>query len=483
MGSGHPLRGLQRVRFLTYPGAVRSPGSSAEQSPKVLRSGSCDDLTSDESLELNEGRRRRSWLVYLAASGSLVQRFVALGTSLVATAVATRHLEGPELTIWFVVMSLVVLQSVADLGMMAQLTTAVASTSGRSRGQDIQGLLSNAIRSATVVGIGLFGTAFVALAISGADEAWLVFVAMSACTVPLQGSVRVLHGLQRGGAVSLASALAYLIMLVGLIGVLVNGEVPLTALVAISTSPPLVTGVLCLLVLHRTTEFRVWLPPRGGGYFRATVVASTPYLTIAVASLIAFSSDSMVLSVTTNDSDVAQYSLAYRLFTQAPILIYFLTSALWPAVADAGANADEAWSASAVRRSFIVSVSTVGAASFLLLFVGNRLISLWAGSEFQASTSLLWWAAAYSVVHAMWSPLHFAMMGCNRTAFVAKTMVLMATLNIVLSIPLAAKFGAPGPIVGSVVSLFFLVVVPYLRVFQLTGFRNEYSPSANSAEQ
>jgi O-antigen/teichoic acid export membrane protein len=419
--------------------------------------------------------KQRSRLALMAASGSLVFRVVSIASTILATAVAARDLTPGELTLWFVLLSLTAFQGLADLGLMSELTSAVAVVDAQDREAAIQLLLGTTTRAALSISIPLFSFLAVVMALSGASSAFWILGVVMLLTIPLQGPVRVLHGLQRGAVANIAAALAQVLLLAALVACWAADALTMPRIVFLTTAAPMLGGLGCLIALHRTTSIRWTLRITEALDIRASLRRSSSFLVIAVASAVAFSTDSIVLSLFQDDQDVAQYSIVYRLFTQGPIFVYFFATGLWPAVADALRAGDADWFRFAIRRSLIMAVTAIGSLSISLIFLANEIIRFWAGPQFLATPLLLVAAACYAVVHAVWSPLHFTLVGLGQVTFVARSMAAMALANIAVSIPLAIRLGAPGPILGSAATVLVFLVIPYFLAYRRASLQGEHA--------
>ena len=424
-----------------------------------------------------DARTRRA---LTASGGSLALRASTILSTFILTAVGTRELSSDEVAAWFILVSFTALQGLGDLGIMARLTTAVAEVrdplgSGiESVGATYYASIRSAGLIAGTIAVGLSLVFFVLVGLgdppthSTIGLSVFCFAALSLATVPTQGPLRLLHGLQCGFAANLLSTLSNLLVVLALATVWFVGGVSLPVLVVLSSSATLIAGLLAGAYVRLTTPIR--LTQLSGGSAVATIwgtaAASSPYLVMAAASVVAFSSDQIVLAILGGSKMVAEYSTSYRLFTQVPITLFSLLASLWPAISNARAELDHSWTRRVANRSWKLSIAAAMIASVPLLLYGEPLISWWTGGTVKVSLGLLVACAAYSIVNSAWAPLHFVLLGQGHVGFMARCMTVMAVLNIAVSVLLVGPLGAAGPVVGSAVSLGVAVLVPYVFAYR-----------------
>ena len=476
----------QRRQLFAARGVSERGGESAGAVPLrqvAVRTSAPKPVTfasHDETAAHLPGGRERSRRALNASIGSIVLRVSTFITTLGATAIATREFSSTYVATWFILISLAAFQGLVDLGIMARLTTSIAEVRdpiGAGLGAT-EALYSSAIRGASKLsgslGLGV-GLIVLILALSSGETrasdtqlAVLCFVVISLLAIPFQGPLRLLHGLQNGFAANISLAASYLLVVTSVSLTWVLGGLSFPIFVALTGSPALLGGLLAGIVIRVTTSVRlVSLDDRGSATsVRKMVHLSSPYLVIAISTIVGFSSDQLVLAVLGNSEEVAQYATTYRMFTQVPITVYLALASLWPAAANARVEGDGKWIHQTTARTWRLSILCTGIASIPLLIFGTELISWWTGDTVTVSFGLLGACAMYSVVNAAWSPLHFALLGQGLVGFMARCMALMAAANIVISASLVKPLGASGPVVGSTISLGVMVVLPYMRAYR-----------------
>jgi len=430
----------------------------------------------------------RSRAVTRAALASIVLRVATIASTLVATGVAARMLDGSGLTLWFVLLSLVGLQGLGDLGLWSRMTTAVAEIRDPfgAGAEQVARLYHGTVRTTIRAGIAvaMAGVTVTALTLGrtnrGELRVVLAFILVFAAGIPVQAPLRLLYALQRGATANLAIAAANLVTLGGVTLLYLMSADDLTAFTILTTSTALLSGGLAWLVVRASTPFHRFSAAATPN-LRSTLSESWPYIAVAAASVVAFSSDQVLLAWLATDSDVAEYGTTYRIFTMIPVTVYLGAQALWPATASARSGGDRDWIRTTTRRVLGASLALTGVCVALLLALGGPLIKWWTGGLVRPGALMLVACSAYALVTAIWSPLHFVLMGRGRIRLQANCMLLMAPLNIVVSAVLIKPFGAAGPVIGSATVFSVAVVVPYVVASRDIFFSKSYKPSANRA--
>jgi O-antigen/teichoic acid export membrane protein len=104
------------------------------------------------------------------------------------------------------------------------------------------------------------------------------------------------------------------------------------------------------------------------------------------------------------------------------------------------------------------AASAVGAVS--LMGLGPRAAELLAGTDIAVGGLVLLAFALLLVVQSLQSPLGMLLSDATGLRFQAKTVVVMLCLNLPLSIVLAGRLGASGPVLSTVLSVALAQLIP-----------------------
>jgi len=185
---------------------------------------------------------------------------------------------------------------------------------------------------------------------------------------------------------------------------------------------------------------------------------AAPMLVISIALPIAYQSDRLILSHVSNLNQVTIYALGYQLFTPLLGLLGAAGISLWPVVARRRANRP------VTRRELAkVSCAFMGLGIVLaggLLAVGPRAAEFVSKGQVDVSGGVLLALALLLVVYASFYPTSMFQTDRAGLRFQAATYVVMMVINVSLSIVLASKIGAAGPILSSALSVTVALWIP-----------------------
>lgn len=194
---------------------------------------------------------------------------------------------------------------------------------------------------------------------------------------------------------------------------------------------------------------------RGGPVFDV----GWPLLVQMVALPLALQTDRIVLSHLSTLDELAKYSLASQLFAPVLAVIGSAGAVLWPIFAKARARGTD----EGVTSPNVLALAFGAAATAICLVLSLASPWLAAGASdgsIELPIGVLVAFSALMIVQAVRYPLGSYLTDAPGLRFQAWMIVGMLPINVVLSLVLAAKFGAIGPLIASVISM---------SIFQLYG--------------
>jgi O-antigen/teichoic acid export membrane protein len=181
-----------------------------------------------------------------------------------------------------------------------------------------------------------------------------------------------------------------------------------------------------------------------------------PMLIQMIALPIAMQSDRLILSHVSTTSNLAEYNLASQMYLPVWQVVTAAGVALWPIFARARAEGTS-------RRNspMPLSLGFAGAAAAVCLFIA--VISPWLATvasdgEIKISRGLLLAFSVFMVCQAAKYPLGMFMTDAPGLRYQAFMVLCMLPINLGISIVLAKKLGAVGPIIGSTIGVFLFQV-------------------------
>jgi O-antigen/teichoic acid export membrane protein len=418
-------------------------------------------------------RYRRAVLTGLASGGA---RAIQILTTFISVPLTLGYLGLERFGLWVTISSLAALLTFADLGLGNGLMTGVAEADGKDDKELARRYVSSifftlcAIALVLLVGF-LIASPWISWAqvfnvssprgVAEAGTAVAVFAGCFLVNLPLSVAARAQMGYQEGFASSLWVAVGNLIGLAGvLLAVALEAGVPWLVLAVVGG--PAVGSLLNTVVLFGAQ--RSWLRPQWR-YATANVARrmfklGTLFVILQLASALAFQADNLVIAQIFGAEEVAQYSVPWRLFMLAPMILALALAPLWPAYGEAIVRRDREWVRATLSRSLTVSTVASVLPAGVLLVLGRDIIHLWAGPEVTPSFALLVGFGLWSILFSISVPIAMFLNGAGVIRFQVLAAVAMASANLFLSILLAHLVGLPGVIFGTVIAQFVFVLIP-----------------------
>lgn len=431
-------------------------------------------IAGDSEAQRSAERNRRALLSAIAGFALRGSAFVVILISVPLTL----DLLGPiRFGLWMTIASVVALLGVTDFGIGNGVLNNVARAFGHSDIGAARGYLASGFVALTGIAA-LLGVAFLVVypiapwasvynvaddptAASEAGPATAAFVATFLLGLPLGLVGQVRSAYQEGFVQSAFAGLGNMTAL-GLLLVAVGLRASLPILVLAITAGPIIAAVINLFVLIHLQ--RPGLAPRRSDItmtaMRSVVGVGIGFMVLQVAYTVAFSSDRLIVAHVVGPAAVADYSVVYRLFAMPAGLALIALLPLWPAYREAISRSDMRWVRLTLRRSLlIVFVATVPLAVFLS-FAGPAIVSVWTQQALTPVSGLYPALAAFTVAFAVASVFQVLLNGAQAMRFQISVWVLMAVLNIIVSIRLASLTGVTGVALGSALVTVIVLIVP-----------------------
>ena len=442
-------------------------------------------------------RYRRAALTTLASAGA---RSVGIVTTLVSIPLTVHYLGTERFGLWATMSSLIVVLGLSDLGLGLALVNVISEAHGRDDREAARQSASSAFYFLTAVSLVLGATlalvygsipwasVFNVSSDQAAREAGPAAAALIGCfllSLPLGVAQRIQMGYQEGFISSLWVALGSLLTLAG-IAAAIWTEAGLPWLVLAAAGGPVVAAFFNSVALFGIR--RRWMFPTIGRVTgRATRVLLTTGLSfflLQAAMLIAYQSDTVVIAQVLGPEAVPQYAIPVRVFLLVPLLAGFVVTPLWPAYSESISRGDIGWVRKALRRSLAFSVIVAVVATVPLVAFGRSLVHVWVGGRVTPSTALLIALGLWTVLEIVSLPLTVFLKGAGILRFQAVSGLVMAAVNLPLSIVLARSVGIAGVVYATVISIAVCEAVPLIvRVLRALSAFERASPQTSSLPQ
>jgi O-antigen/teichoic acid export membrane protein len=418
-------------------------------------------------------RDRRAGLGALSLAGA---RGAAILVTLVSVPLTFPYLGAEQFGVWMTINSVVALLSFTDLGLGNSLMTLVAEDDGQDDVQAAAVHTSSAFFALAAVAATL-GLAFAAIyprvpwadlfnvasgrARAEAGPATAVLVSCFLLSLPLTVVQKVQLAYQDGFRKGIWDAAGSIGALAGIVIVVAAG----------GSLPWLVGGFAGGPVLAALANTVLWfgrmhpaLRPRWSRVRRRVAAElvryGSVYMLLQLAAMVAFFSDALVLARILGPKAVADYSVAWKLFSVVSLTMSLALMPLWPAYSEAAARRDTQWVRRMLRRSIRLTLLVTIPASCILLALGNPIIEVWVGSRANPPFALLAALAAWTVLGTVGVALAMFMNALKIVRLQLIVAGVMAAVNLALSIVLTQAVGISGVVWGTVISYSLLALLP-----------------------
>jgi O-antigen/teichoic acid export membrane protein len=425
-----------------------------------------------------EGRSKERYR--RAAFTSMAQgaaKGVSVLTMVVSVPLTLTYLGAERYGMWMTISSVVLMMGFADFGMGLGLMNAVSEAHGREDRQAAINSVSSGFVMLAMVALVILTAFSLAypfipwprvfnvksqLAVQEAGPAMAVFVACFVLNLPLGVVQRVQMGYQEGFFNNLWEIAGKILGLLGLV-LVIYLEAGLVWLVLAVSGAPVLAWLLNTLILFGFR--RPWLRPRWNRasftwakkIFRLGIL----FFLLQVTFSLAFTSDNLVAAQVLGPDAVAQYSVAYRMFSVALLMATLLSAPLWPAYGEALARGDIPWIKRTLIRSLVLTFFIAGIPSLFFVIWGPWIIRLWVGPQISPSFLLLLGLGIWTTISSVGAALAMFFNGANILKLQMVCGLIMAISALGAKIWLAHVIGLPGIIWGTIIAYFFSAALPF----------------------
>lgn len=428
----------------------------------------------DRHVDLGSKRDRALVFAALAAIGS---RFVAMITMIASIGVAAHSLSQPELGVVSVLTALTLFLGFGDFGLGTLLMTRLPAANARSDVQESQRIIT-----VTTTTLSWIGSAICAAGVaSGLLLSWqgllgahalpahevrnavIAFFICGGLSIPATIGSRVLAAMQRSALTYVWNAVASIVSLALTIACAM-AQLPMwTFVVALAGAPGVVGAVQTIWVLHSAypqLRPRSLLAPWSD--ISEFLRAGSLFAIMTLSAVIAYAIDSLVVSSQLGASGAAVFAVAARMFTLVGSTLVLAGQQLWSALADALARGHTAWVRSRYRHTLVISTTINSVACVVLIVVGRPLVRVWVGKDLVPPLSLLIVLGIWTVYSTAVTQASYLLAAAEKVKTIALAGLVMAAVNLAVSIGLTQRYGLVGPILGSIIAQLIVMTVPLI---------------------
>lgn len=365
----------------------------------------------------------------------------------------------------------------ADLGVSAAVMNAVAGSDHPDRDPRVRAVLTTAVRILVMSMLALLLVS-AALTLSGAWPGILgdglvrhtgplvaaLCLGAIAISMPVGLGQRILTGL---GKNHISIALLGLQTPIVLLALLAMVEFNTGGGSFIAVLPYLVTFLLSVVSTYYASRR---IRPTAAQAFRDAARIRTvkggevfdvawPMLLQMIALPIAMQTDRIVLSHVSNLKNLAEYNLASQMYTPVWQVVSSAGIALWPIFARARARSGNGEPATSPMPMALAFGGIAALVCVMISFASPWLSARASGGTIHLHLGIIVAFSIFMVLQATKYPLGMYMTDARGLKYQAFMIIMLLPVNLGLSWILAIHLGAPGPVIGSAVGVFFCQVL------------------------
>jgi O-antigen/teichoic acid export membrane protein len=430
-----------------------------------------------------EGRLQRLDIPASSVASALVSRLGLTGLvaalSLVTTPLLLASLGVEGYGAYALIVAIPALLPFLDAGLGASVTGSVAAAAKAGHIRGAAGEISAA--AVLLAAVGLLLAAVILVSFFVVDWAALLnLTAVPADTVqlsvtlvlfcfavglPLSLGARVLVGVAKSHIGTLLGGLLAAALALAGIAAAASVDAPLWSFVTVSALSTLLGAGACAawVVRRYPNAIRLRRGSADPAALKRAAIAAFPFVVMAIATMVAYETDMLVVSHRLGEESVAEYAVALKYANLVYPAIVAGGFALWPLLVRAAEGGSATLRTAVVRWTLIFGLGGFVAAGALAA-AGPWFIELWTGGRVEPGTDLIAARAVFLVLSAAHYPASMAVLAVGRSRFQAVTLSLMAIAGLPLSIVLAATVGVAGPVWSSCICLGVLHAAPLLWI-------------------
>jgi len=430
------------------------------------------DTTTDEG-RAKERHRHIAWTSVTAATA----KTSAALTMLISVPLTLGYLGSEQFGMWMAISAVIAMLGFADFGLSNGTLNAIAHASGRDASEEIHKIISNGLFMLCMISavILLAFAAFYAhipwpsifnvTTTTAALETGPVVLVLVLCfiaTLPLGLTQKIQMGLQQGYWANMWETLGSIGGLLGIV-LAIRLEAGLLWIAFAMAGMPVISRAINTLIFFGYQKYT--LRPRfrhiNFGIIRGLMHTGLLFFILQIAVIVGFQSDNIIIARILGVEAVAGYDVALKLSTLPAMFIGLVVVAQWPAYGEALTRGDTNWIRRTFSRTLRLSLAVAIPFALVLLFLGDKIIGLWAGPDVVPSMGLLTGIAVWSVLLVIGVVVSALLNGLHVVRFQAICSMLMAIGNIFLSIYLVGKIGVTGAIYGTLATYTIFILIPY----------------------
>lgn len=411
-----------------------------------------------------------------SAGAALMSRAVGALATLVNIGLAARSLTAAELGVVSVLSAFLIYFNFGDFGMGSVIMTRIPRAHARGDLAAMREVVSAALSAMVIVATTIAALGVVSIwilpwqellgaeAISSSEVRTTIFVFVLTGGVGIVGTVgsRVLAALQRGALIRVCDSIAAVASVIA-VTACVASDAPIWAYLLAFFAPYTCSWLIQLgYVMVRYPYLRTGpsdLDFLVGVRFLRQGLA---FAVLSMGWLIAYTLDAIVVASILGASAAAVFSIAARMFGLVGGTLNLAGQQMWPAMGEAIARGEMAWVRTRFRHSILTAAAASTLSSVTLVVFGPTLARLWVGGELVPPLSLFMAFGIWTIYQTVIVQYSLMLLVAEKIRLLAGLGLVVAAVNLVVSIIMTRQLGLVGPIVGSLIAGCSIQLVPMI---------------------
>lgn len=407
---------------------------------------------------------------------ALMSRAVGAVATLVNIGLAARSLTLAELGVVSVLSALLAYFNFGDFGMGSVVMTRLPPAHARNNFAAVRQIVASALSAMIIVAsmVAAVGIASLwlfpwqdllgaeAVASSEVRITVLVFVVTGAVGIVGTVGSRVLAALQRGALIRVCDSIAAASSMIAVAGCVLL-QAPIWAFLLALFAPYTCSWLIQLgYVMVRYPYLRIGLSDldflAGLRFLRVGIA----FAVLSLGWVLAYTLDSIVVASVLGASSAAVFSIAVRLFGLVGGTLTLAGQQMWPAMGEAIARGDLGWVRKRFKHSILTAAGAATLSSVVLVAVGPTATRLWVGEELVPPLSLYFALGIWTIYLTVIVQYSQMLLVAERVRLLAGLGLVMAAVNLAVSIFLTQRIGLVGPVVGNLVAACLVQLIPMI---------------------
>ena len=434
------------------------------------------------------GRIKRKKSILKTSGYQIFSKIIAAFVQLATVPLVLNYLGKDVYGLWVVLASLIAYLQVSDIGIGNALIGLTSKHNKESNKIEVVMLLFKSI--AIVASISLILYIVISFFIDGinwqkvlnfsdpsnemAIEAVKSYLLMFCIGLPLALIQQVRLGSLEGHINSIYSTLGFLLNL-ALIYIGIKNNLGIPNLIIMSMLGTIIFNFINMIefvtkiLRDKKNYFSKKKNIKNKNLYKDVMVRGMPFFLLQIMGLVAYQSDTFIISHYTGIDNVAEYSVTAKLFALPIVLLGVVLNSTWPAYSNAFEEKDYEWIKEYFWKSLKKSILIMMPVAIVIALLSSVIIRYWTGGILAPTTSLVLCFTAITILNPIGGNLSTVMNGVHLVWFQVISAIFGGVINLTISIFLVKNIGISGPILGTLItqSMCYFLTYMYLKKKQI----------------